>query len=285
MKASLKESLKSRISETAKDGVDFVTIKQTVLDISKTKRNVKFYQVKSGKENINKLDIIPFEVTEDWYAMLKGHSNRPTGRTPGSLDYKLEVPVHSFAGLPPTLCLNFAFRKKCAICEEWTKQKQEGNEDEAKMLQPKWRVFYNVVDRSKKSHFEKGIVQIWEHSFHLFEKYLKEEVDAGRDGSVPFAALDSDGRTLEFKGIEKKIGKTGVYVECPEISLVKRKEEYDDEILKKAFKLDVLLKVPTEEEVERLFFGAEENKQKEEAKKKKKKPVKFNEDDVVEDDE
>ena len=281
MKQSLKESLKGRISETAKDGVDFVTVKQTVLDLAKTKRTVRFYQAKSGKEKLNRLDIIPFEISEDWYASLKGHSNRPTGRQPGDLDYKLEVPVHSFKDLPPILCLNFAFRKRCSVCEEWTKQKQAGNEDEARVLQPKWRVFYNIVDRTKKNHFEKGIVQVWEHSFHLFEKYLKEEVDSGRDGTVPFAALDSDGRTLEFKGIEKKIGKTGVYIECPEITFLKRKLEYSDNILKKAFRLDRLLNVPTPEDVEKLFYGFSKNN---EEKKGGKKSKRFNEEEELEDD-
>lgn len=179
MKQSIKDSLKKRVLETVKDKDEFVSVKASVLDINKSKKPVKFYKLEGGKKNINRFDVIPFRITQDWYEKLRQHSNRPTGVKKGFLDYKLEVPIHSLGerGESPVLCLRSAFGKKCCVCDENQKQRdlfaktgKASHEKAAAALRTKWRVFYTINIGTT----TKPKLRLLDHSFMLFEKYLKE---------------------------------------------------------------------------------------------------------------
>src|SRR3990167_9174069 len=90
----MKAELKKRTEETVADGEDFGGGHASILDAGKIKKSVKWFSVKSGKDNLNRFDIIQYVVSSDFYEKMKNHSNRPTGVKVGKLDFKLEVPVH-----------------------------------------------------------------------------------------------------------------------------------------------------------------------------------------------
>lgn len=275
---AMKEDFKKRIDDTVMDGEGFGSGKSPILNSSKSKRPVSWYEMKSGKEDVNRIDIIPYVVSKNYYENLRNHSNKPTGVKVGNMDYKLEVPIHNLPEGRRVLCLNWALRKPCPVCEEITNMQERGDEEKKwKPLTAKWRCFYNVIDKEEP---KKG-VQIIEMSFYLFEKYLKEEAIKGKNGIVPFASLD-EGRTIVIKGKKKSIGegksKTS-FVECDDIELEKRKEEYDESVLEKVYPLDKMLIVPTPEEVSEIFYEGEvsmgkKGKKYEEEEEKPKKKVK-----------
>lgn len=265
----MKADLKRRTEETVSDGEGFGGGKTSVLDVTASKRPVKWYKVKSGKENKNHLNIIPYIIRSDWYEKMKNHSNRPTGVKVGKLDYKLEIPFHRLPTGQMILCLNFAFGKSCAICEEVKNMQGHGEkESKWKPLQAKWKCYYNVIDVDNP---DKGI-QIFDSSFYLFEKYLKAEAQSGRDGVIPFCSLD-EGMVVVARGKLKSIGegkKQNEFVECDDIEFDEREEQYDSNILSKVYPLDKMLIVPTPEQVSEDFFGYEEGEEMGKKKSKKK---------------
>ena len=245
---NMKADLKRRTEETVADGEEYGGGKSTVLDVTKSKRPVKWYSVKSGKENKNRFDIIPYIVKSEWYEKMKNHSNRITGVKVNKLDYKLEVPIHRFPNGQSVLCLNYAFGKPCSACDE-VKVMQERGEKESKwkQLSPKWRCYYNIIDVDES---EKG-VQIFDSSFYLFEKYLKSEATSGKGGVIPFCALD-EGSIIVAKGKKKFIGegkKKTPFVECDDIEFEEREEQYDSSVLSKVYPLDQMLTILTSEEM------------------------------------
>lgn len=214
---------------------------------------VPMYKVKSGRD-LNCLDILPFEISEEWYEKLKGFSGNPTGLTSGQIDYKLEVPVHY--GIGPGnevfLCLREAFGEHCDICEAMFDElnKDEPNKKISDALRPKWRTFYNVYDYDDP---DAGI-QIWDFSYHMFEKPMLEDIELDDSNLIFFWDLE-DGSTIEFKGKEKKLGKNP-FVECQSFDFLKR-DPYDDNILDETYPLDCMLNIPTQEEVTKAFLQME----------------------------
>ena len=252
---ALKKRTKRGVNERGQKGLG----RKSALDYSKAgNRKIIKYEIKSGKE-INYIDILPFEITQDWYKDLRSVSGTTIGLDIGFTDYKLEIPVHRNVGENNDvfLCLRLAFGKKCPLCEEmyseWDKDEDDQDAKKIHALKPSWRCFYNVYD-----YDNDGIpIQLWEDfSYFLFEEALQEAMETEDEGIVTFGDLEM-GSSIEFKGREKKLGKNK-FIETHSISF-KPRDAYDESILKETFPLDAMLVIPTYEQVAKVHLGLEDS--------------------------
>jgi hypothetical protein len=211
----------------------------------------------------NVIDILPFEISQSWYAGLRMFSGRAIGLPPGWSDYKLQVPVHRKVGAnnDTLLCLREAFGGKCYICDEMFNAYKAGEKEKAKDLRPGWRCFYNIYNYDEP---DKGI-QLMEISYFTFEATPKNDpqranlidaVNLDTSGPVPFYDLEF-GKTIiaEFK--KKVLGKQ----EFPELSAIsfEDREVYTDEIFRQVYPLDSMLIIPTPEEVKLAYLAYEDD--------------------------
>jgi hypothetical protein len=210
-----------------------------------------------GKER-NRIDILPWTISMDWYAKLKEYKGIPCESEEGDLEYALIIPVHYDVGITgdTVLCLSEAFGGHCAVCDEMFEKIKEDkvkHKDQIGKLRAKWRCFYNVFDHEDEE-FE-GI-KLWEKSFHLFEKYLRQESRDSEDGFVPFADLEL-GKIIIFKGREKSIGDVN-YIEAEAIEFEDRDDPYDNDVLNSVYALDTALIIPDAAEVRRSFLQTDD---------------------------
>lgn len=170
------------------------------------------------------------------------------------------------------VCLAKTFKKDCPICQHRAKLvKEGGNEDEIKSLTPKERQLWNVFDHNDS---EKG-VQVWDQSYHLFGKHLKNKIDnADEDDGYELFADPEQGMTLKVSAVQEKAG-AYKFLDCSDIEFKARKEPLDDELLEQAHCLDDLLKETSYDELKKIFLGTEDGDDDDDDKPKKgKKDVK-----------
>ncbi len=237
--------------------------KYSVLDLDAMCRDfgwdeVPWYQVTAGATK-NEIDIIMFIITQEWYAKLRAYDGTPTGLNPGDWDYKFEIPVHQRWGgnnSIPLFCRNEGIGGRCPICEdrqaEWDKGKGKSDKAVLQALGASWRCFYNTYDYTNEKY------RPWEVAYKSFEEMMQEELDiiekeTGED-LIPWDL--SDGRTIEFKGRVKQIGETE-YNE-PQIPAFLPRDPYEEEILKDMISFDKYLKIPSYEEVCRIYYGVDD---------------------------
>lgn len=240
---------------------------------------ITFYKPKKGRI---KIDIIPYIIET---------KNDPSKMKPGLENYVLEYHVHYGIGPEEAayLCLKKTFNKPCPICEELQTLKSNGAaKEEMDALKPKQRCLYNIID---KNNIEAGI-QLFEVSYFLFEKELREEAQSDGDGNyVTFADLE-DGKTIQCRASDANMGGRA-FVEFKSFSFIDRKP-YSEDILDESYSLDKFLFIPTYEQVRDAFLGIVSNddeesespfKDEEEAPRKSKKVVSKTKEAVDEDDE
>jgi len=212
-------------------------------------------KVKKGRD-VNKFDFLPFTISEPWYSELRTPSGERVSATVGDVDYKLEYAIHRNVGPEKArvLCLLETFGRACPICEERAMLLENQEDDpEGKLaaaLKPTWRVLYNIVDLSSGDD-----VRLWEYSYHMFEKSLLNEVHNGDSGLQFFWDIDTDGKTVEWRGKER-VFSGNKFIECDRVDFVNR-EPYPESILDEVYPLDKLLVIPTNEQVARLLLGME----------------------------
>lgn len=269
--SKLEDEMLERAEETVKDKGEFVKVKREgVLDYKKAGKQVTVYKLKSGQDK-NMIDIIPWQVTQEWYAKSRQHSGKFTGAEVGKLDYRLEYCYHALIS-GNILCLRNTLGKPCIICDEWfdlNREKKEQGDDPKrdkimKRIFPKWRDVYCVVDTLEP---EKG-VQLFDISFSCFEKYLRENANYNDEGVIPFSSLKR-GKIVSFKGVKKELGKKG-FIDCPIIEFVDREKPYHSGIIAETYPLDKMLKVPSQEEVEEIFYSDNRKEDDEERDKEEK---------------
>lgn len=252
-----KEKLRNRTKQAAENKDNRGTGRKSILDLSLLR--LSNWTPKSGKDK-NYIDIMPWKVSQTWYKNLRTRSGDVTKLDVGDVDYKLEVARHANVGPSKDhlLCLREAFGKSDPICEdmfaEYQKRK-DGSRDfsaeKAKQLQPSWRCFYIVYDYDDPS---KGFQLWWDVSYELFEKYLLDEMKIAIDEGglvVPWDLLD--GRSIEFKGREKKLGPNS-FIEAEGITFHKR-EVYDEGVIDKLPSLDSSLIILTYEQMKAIHYG------------------------------
>lgn len=251
-----REKLKSRTQEAVANRDSRGLGRKSLLNLALI--GLPAWQPRSGKDK-NYIDIVPWRITQSWYKNLRTRSGKLTGMDVGDVDYKLEVARHNNVGpvKDMMLCLREAFARNDPVCEdmftEYQKRKdskQDFNADKARSFQPSWRDFYVIYDYDDP---DRGY-QLWEMAYELFEKFLLEEMPISPEEGglvIPWDLLD--GRSIEFKGRLKMLGKYE-YVEAEGITFHKR-DPYDESILDKIPSLDAALIIPSYEEIRAAHFG------------------------------
>jgi hypothetical protein len=224
-------------------------------DLSKTNKEVVWYELKDDPRQLNLIDIIPFVVTRPEYTHMRQFSGKPTGRMIGDWDYKLEISVHKKIGVEqaPVLCLREMFGHQCVICEdmfeEYKKRGTPGfNQKTAQALQPQWRCVYVVYDYCDDKHTG---FKLWDYASKSFEEYIVKKAENDPSGLVVFAD-PFDGRTIEIEGeINEKFNK---FIDVKSARFLPRLDPYSEDDINTNFPLDQMLIIPSVEEVTRMHL-------------------------------
>jgi hypothetical protein len=252
---SLKDGLKKTTEENIKNKDSSGNFGKRAIDSDKLPEGIKFFKPAEGK---NLIDIIPYFVETD------NHPHREKGEPSYVLDYWIHKNVGP--GEDDFLCLKNNFGQSCPICEHEKELRKEGvDKEERESLWPKRRVLYNVIDLNDE---DEG-VQLYDVSYHWFEKELRKEAEEAEDNTVIFADLE-DGRSIKFRGSQEKFNGRE-FIKPEKILFQERDEEYDEDILDDSIALDTLLYIPTYEEVQDAFYGRNNDE-----------PVVEDEEDIVE---
>ena len=211
------------------------------------------WKCKEGEHSIN---IIPF---------IAG-PNHPTKKE-GKSTYILDVFVHTKVGSNEDsyICLNKSYGKECPICDYQTRLHKQDDFDEAevKALYPTRRAVYNVQVLDTKE--DKKTIRIFDVSHFLFEKELVERAENMKGGKVYFADPD-EGKIIAFK----RRGKGAKDTKYAPFDFEERESPISDEMLDGAYCLDMMINIPTQEEVSHAFFGVLEKEIHEETPSKRK---------------
>lgn len=270
-----REAFKQRAEQGVKDRQKSAG-KYSVVHLGKID-NINFFKPNPDKQKRNLIDIIPFFVTQNWTAKMRGFNGDTLGVQIGDMLYKLEVPIHGqgCGALEfPQLCLKSAFGKACPVCDDRESLKEDSNVDEDIIgtLYPRWKVYYNLRDKNEPDKTKRR--KVWESPYHSFEKFFLDEADMGTEGYVIFADPE-EGKTIKFKGRKKhfksKGGQMVDYLEAESIEFIDRKRQYMEDDIKKSISFDKYLAIPTYEEVEKAYLGTEDDSEKGAGKKKKEK--------------
>jgi len=232
-----------------------------IIDWKKIDGEIQFLQPAVGKNAIN---IIPFAIKS------KNHPLVRQGQMEiGELDYCLDIWVHRNIGPSESsvICLKKTYGKACPICEEAEKMRKAGKDEESKALYSKRRCFYNVEDVRKKP----GELQVFDVSYHLFEKELIDEARNEEEGAEEFIdfADPRTGSVIHFRCSVVKKGRFE-FNEYKSFSFKERDEQIDDELLEKAISFDAYLNVPSYEEAQAILYGADEDKEEDEEEEEEK---------------
>lgn len=205
----------------------------------KVPAGVTMFRPKPG--TVLKINILPFEAGE-------GNPNAE----PGQLHYERTYHVHR--GIGPSddavTCLKKTFGEKCPICEYRSKLDREEHEDEFLALAPKERVLYNIIDMNDR---EAG-VQIWDISYHLFEKHLEAAIKlSDEEDGYEFFADPEDGLVLHLN-FEKKSYAGREYGEVTSVQFKPRRQPLTDAELSGAHCLDDLIARMSYSELKTLFL-------------------------------
>lgn len=222
--------------------------RQSLMDWKSSENEIKFFEMEEGTHRLN---IIPFRIVSDNHPDVKAGNAKI-----GNLDYMLDIWVHRFAGVNQGdfACLKHNYNRKCPICEESKRLRDEGDKDGADDLKASRRVYYNVLDASN----PKEGIQVFETSYFLFEKELNEElkVQSSEAGAIVFADIE-EGRIIKFRASPKKLGKQS-FMEFKSFDFVERKQALSDEWIDEAIAFDGLLKVLSHDEMVTAFWGKDE---------------------------
>jgi hypothetical protein len=206
------------------------------------------------KTKYNKYDIIPFVVTQEWYARTRrAYQKKQIGLGIGDVDYKIEYPVHFLGDNGRHICLQEWFGEPCSTCEERERliENKEYEDPEGKKaddLKPKWRTLYNIVNLDGD-----GDVELFDISYHKFEKLIRKELRGNEDGLEFFWDLDKeDGKTIYWRGSQGK-WENNTFIEPDRISFMPRDDDYSQDILEAVYPLDKLFYIPTYEEIARII--------------------------------
>jgi hypothetical protein len=239
--------------------------------------DVNFFSAKQGKE-LPKMkgtyslsfDILPYIISTD------KHPSKDLGI--GFEDYVLEYWSHGNVGPENkvVLCLKRTYGKPCPICEEQAAMKKQGvskDDPDYKKLNASQRCVFNIID---KFNPEKGI-QLFKVSGFLFFQKLKEKIqkeEAKGEEEITFSDLDC-GCTINCDATETTKGDF-TFMDFSDFSFSERKKPYSESILDEVFPLDAMIKIPTYDEVKRVFLsldGPEDTKKEEEEPKTVEKEV------------
>ncbi len=252
-KSSIRDRMKDRQRKQSEAASTRGGSGRGIFDFSKLEddREISFY--KPPKKGKSTFDIIPFEVTEEYYAKALDPDGTTTDAEVGVVETGMIYAMHFGVGPEnkTVLCLAKTFGKPCPICEAAASL----SDDEKKALKPKFRGAFSILDKDN----EEAGVQIFDHSFFGFaESFNKEVRDLAKDGEEIYPADPEDGMSVKVRWTTKSFP-GGEFTSADRIDFVERDEQPGLDIMDQGFPFDKLLKIPTYQEVEKLFLGLDDD--------------------------
>lgn len=246
-------------------------------------KDIKMFKEKEGR---NKLDIIPYMVTDKKHP--DGNLDDEAAANVGNPWYRRPIFVHRSIGADnESIICPKSIGKKCPICELREQQFKEGMDKDDVVKKPGARNLYVVIPINNKEFEEE--MHIWDIAQGNFQERLNMEIDDDiTNGNFPDP---EDGSTLNIRFSEESFS-GNKYFEASMINFLER-DGYEESIMDEAPNLDEIIKVLSYKEIEAKFLDVEEEEDEEEeeddapAKKsyRKKKVVKDEEDEEEEYDE
>jgi hypothetical protein len=194
------------------------------------------------------VDIIPY----------RAGTNDPNKKK-GQFAYTYEYWCHTRLGpAKTTVICPTMYGDKCPVCEHREKLRADDNSDWEK-FKTKKRNLYNIISYDDKDEEKKGI-QIWDISWHYFEKFLmkiskKSSRSGKKETTVLFMSPDKrKGKTITFS-IEAPKGKND-YPKFLGHGFDNRDYEIDRKILKQAHVLDQMVNVLSYAEIKAIISGS-----------------------------
>lgn len=223
-------------------------------------KEIEFMKPEDGKEIRDgiytlKLDIIPFLIDTDVYP------NPNLGK--GDIDYVYDFWLHRGIGLndDSIICPKRTYGKPCPICEEAEGLKKKGaDEEKINALTPSHKVVYNVIDLNNP---DDGI-KLFMQSFALFQRdgWMQEKLIKEAEGEeIIYIADLENGRTIKCRAVKQKF-KSNFYYKFTSIDFIKRKEAYDESILKETVPLGDIANILTYDEIHKIHFEIEDGDEK-----------------------
>lgn len=157
------------------------------------------------------------------------------------------------------LCPTEMYGKPCPICEHREKLRNRGADDDKwKALFPKRRNLYNVIcyDRGE----EKKGVQVWDISYHYFEKFIlaisKKAARGGKKSKTINFAHPEKGKSINFT-VEPAKGKND-YPTYLGHAFDDRDYEIEEDTLEEAKVLDEIVHRPSYAEIKKVYLGGKD---------------------------
>ena len=225
---------------------------------------VKFWKPEVGDHGV---DIIPY---------ITG-SQHPTMKA-GSVDYVLDVWVHKNVGpnQDNVVCPAKMHKGRCPICEaqqelfnqyfEEELAKQGDSKDKkaagraagkkCNHLQPKRRVYYNLIDADSP---EEGI-QIFEAPWFWFEKELannfttKQRRAEKKNIHIPYFWQHDEGLTVTVSSTQEEY-EGREFIKSVPTGFEERLDQYTDDIVEKAYPLDELMVILDFDTIQDIYNG------------------------------
>ena len=163
------------------------------------------------------------------------------------------------------LCSARTFKKPCPVCEHRAKLSADPEADEAliKSLAPKERQLWLVKDLTN----DPDSVLVWEVSYHLFGKQLKDKINnSDEEDGYDYFADPTEGLTMRLALQQSDKGK---WVEAADIEFRARTEQYESEIIKEMPCLDEMLVATPYDKYKSLFLQMDDSDDDEPRKEKK----------------
>jgi hypothetical protein len=202
-------------------------------------QGITLFEPRAG---VTRLDFIPYIVTAE---------KHPDKVAPGELWFRRPIKVHRNIGIDNKtyICPRSEHKKGCPIDEEVHElgKNRTENLETIRTIGTKDRDLFNLIDLD---HEDKGI-QLFDISYHLFGKRLREDLKFGKEEYRDFAELQG-GFTLLVRWSERSFGDRKFY-EAARIDFEPR-EDYNEGILKRVAPLDDILIIPTYEELQEAFL-------------------------------
>lgn len=206
------------------------------------KHGFEFDFFKEERGNALEFHILPYIIRSE------NHPEVVAGRMEiGDEDYFLEFGIHRGIGPQDSssvLCLDMTFGKPCPICEHARELKADGSKQN--LPWPSRRVLYNVMENRTDE------IKIFEVSEKLFHRELKGKLSRSERGFFDYSDLE-DGAMIKCWVDENRSGRFK-FSEFKDFEFVDR-DPLPEEILDRSIALEMLLNIPTYEQVEQFYNG------------------------------
>ena len=161
----------------------------------KTDKDYPIWSASVTKEDPHMLDIVPFQVGDNYPVL----DDKGTKLKKGSWAYYLDIYIHPSVGPNNAqyVCPAKNFGLPCPICEGVATLLKDGTEWAEISETLKRRNVYNVICYDSEKEEQKG-VQIFEVSHHYMEKKLQQIAKRPRGGGTVTFADPDEGKIISF---------------------------------------------------------------------------------------